>query len=478
MYPDISDYRHVTDWSKVKCPFIIGRATQGTGTKTTDHLLKGVDRYLDEFIRGCEANKIPYWLYVFLENGNEKAQVEFVVKTCKGKIGDHFIGFVLDVEDKNAAGNVKAALDWISGQYKTMLYTMYAQYATYKAVIQGRPSDCAWWEARYGKNTGSYSSAYPCHDGADLHQYTSVGTYPGIAGQIDLSRLTGTKPESFFTGKKVEDMGVTIGSARISEKGTIYGAKGDQKQGKAPDYVGEVSLEKFYQHSLGWVCLKPKDAEVAEKLAYAMEAICNNKNFGYSQYERLTGYNEAAKVGFDPAKVKTPCNIDCSEAVRVCLAYAGIKVADFTTSNEVSVIMATKKFDKITTVKENELYTGSILVTKRKGHTVIVTSGKAWPSSKPVAKPVAKPATPKVIKATEAARAYYKGFSKTMTTNQDCHIRNGAGKDKKSLGILPKGTAVRCYGYYTPYGGTKWFYVQVSHNGIQYTGFVSGKCLD
>ncbi|MCD8383391.1 MAG: peptidoglycan-binding protein [Clostridiales bacterium] len=194
-YPDISHYHPVEDWSEVRagCPFLISKATQGTGY---------IDTTLSEFIQGCEANQIPYWLYAYLNRGDELAQAEFLVNTCKDRVRSYFQGYVLDVEAGNAAADVQAALDYLEGLGgRCIIYTMYAQYSTYKSVIDGRSVDTAWWEARYGKNDGSYSSSYPAHDGADLHQYTSKGSCPGISGQVcDLNRLTGTRAESWFTG--------------------------------------------------------------------------------------------------------------------------------------------------------------------------------------------------------------------------------------------------------------------------------------
>ena len=193
VYPDLSHYNPVTDWAAVKrnCPFLISKATQGT-----DY----IDPYLFDFIRGCEENRIPYWLYVFLNRGNETAQTAFLLATCKERIGAHFCGYILDVEMDNTAADVRAALQYLQKNVKkTMLYTMYAEYERYAAVIRDRPSSCAWWEARYGDNDGTYDSAYPCHAGADLHQYTDRGTCPGIDGETDLNRLTGEKPERWFT---------------------------------------------------------------------------------------------------------------------------------------------------------------------------------------------------------------------------------------------------------------------------------------
>ena len=148
LIPDISHYHPVKGWGLVKanCPFLISKATQG---------LTYVDPTLQFFISGCEKLGIPYWLYVFLNKGNERAQVEYMVKVCKDKVGKYFVGYILDVEKGNAATDVKKAMDYLQslgGKY--MVYTMYAQHDTYKAIMEARPANCAWWEARYGRNDG------------------------------------------------------------------------------------------------------------------------------------------------------------------------------------------------------------------------------------------------------------------------------------------------------------------------------------
>lgn len=196
--PDISHYHPVSNWAKVKtdCSFMISKATQGTSF---------VDSTLNSFIKGCEKNKIPYYLYAYLNKGDELAQAKFMVKTCKGKVGSYFRGYILDVEAQNSAVNVKEALTWLSKQCdKCMIYTMYSQYSKYKSVIDYRPSNCAWWEARYGQNNGYYDSKYPCHANADLHQYTSQGKCEGIkgSGKVDLNMIVSSKKKlSWFTSK-------------------------------------------------------------------------------------------------------------------------------------------------------------------------------------------------------------------------------------------------------------------------------------
>lgn len=193
-YPDISHWKPVSNWSQVKqnCGFLISKATQGTNF---------IDSYLNTFITNCEKQGIPYWLYTFLNKGNEKAQAQYMVSVCKSKVGKYFRGYVLDIESGNSAAGVQQALDYLKSLGgKCMIYTMYAQYNTYKNVIANRGSSVAWWEARYGANNGSYSSAYPCHSGVDLHQFTSKGTCPGIGSGVDLNRIAGSKKVAWFTG--------------------------------------------------------------------------------------------------------------------------------------------------------------------------------------------------------------------------------------------------------------------------------------
>lgn len=91
----------------------------------------------------------------------------------------------------------------------------------------------------------------------------------------------------------------------------------------------------------------------------------------------------------------------------------------------------------------------------------------------------ATPTTPKEVKAKEAARSFDKAMAGTyaVTAGDGLHLRTGAGTSKASLTVLPKGTKVQNYGYYTLVNGVKWLYIQVTYQGVKYTGFSSGKYL-
>ena len=172
-------------------------------------------------------------------------------------------------------------------------------------------------------------------------------------------------------------MAVIIGSARIDENGRAHGGRAGDQTGK------EVSTQNWYKHSKGWVVLRAKDPKKAAKIAQAMRAACDNPNIGYDQYQNSTLWNEVKDKGYDPAKASKPCETDCARLVRVCCAYAGIMAKDFYTASEVDKLMDTGEFVKFTTSKytnqSDYLGAGDILVTKTKGHTVVVlTNGSKY----------------------------------------------------------------------------------------------------
>lgn len=168
-------------------------------------------------------------------------------------------------------------------------------------------------------------------------------------------------------------MAIMVSSARSDERGRYSGGKaGDQKQkSKTNDTRGEVSMQAMYTHRKGWYILRPKKASHADAIAELGIKAANNPNIGYSQSDRLG----VVKHGIN-TKVKT--NADCSSLVRQAVKEAtGKDPGNFTTANEANMLMATGLFGKIGYVnhKKTPVYNGDILVTKTKGHTVIVVSG-------------------------------------------------------------------------------------------------------
>lgn len=166
-------------------------------------------------------------------------------------------------------------------------------------------------------------------------------------------------------------MSVILGSARHNENGGLTGGKAGDQDGT------EVSTQAYYAHKKGWYCFRPISPEVAKKLANAMQSACDNNNFGYCQDHRQAV--EMVKKYGSMAKVTEKCETDCSNLVRGCIYEATkIDLGNFDTSAEPKVLKNSGLFEaQFSVSSENQLCTGDILVTKTKGHTVIVVSGNA-----------------------------------------------------------------------------------------------------
>lgn len=244
-------------------------------------------------------------------------------------------------------------------------------------------------------------------------------------------------------------MTVMIGNARISERGTVNGVRGDQT-GR------EVCQQPWTSGGVWSYVIRPKNADTARKIAAAMIAACNNNNIGYGQAgypseNRLSLYNAAAQNGFKIDKVGK-CNCDCSSLVAVCCWAAGIHVSpSMYTGNELAVLKATGKFEIITaaayTKAPNLLRTGDILL--RKGHTAIVTVG-AEPQSaeKKPAKKTAKKTAPyqvgKVYTVTAGALNVRTGAGVKYRKKSKAELTADGRKHATPDGALKHGTKVTC----------------------------------
>ena len=99
-----------------------------------------------------------------------------------------------------------------------------------------------------------------------------------------------------------------ISNSGCDENGSISG-------GKAGDQTGnEWCLRAWY--SRPWSCvLRHPDANVRAKIAeLAMKAAKNNV-VGYDQYQRDTYWKQLQNAGYDPSRITTACEADCSAGV-------------------------------------------------------------------------------------------------------------------------------------------------------------------
>lgn len=176
---------------------------------------------------------------------------------------------------------------------------------------------------------------------------------------------------------------VRIAQFNISENGTIFGERGDQLKvpgsyETADTFAGELEIRPY---SGSWdVVFRPIDRSAASLLARNAEATVRNPMVGYSQNpagkptERMSFYQALKSAGWDPAKIKTPVNADCSSGMAAWLCSVGIWVdPNMTTATERHILEQTDEFliltDHIFTESSDYLMPGDVLL--RQGHTAL-----------------------------------------------------------------------------------------------------------
>lgn len=204
----------------------------------------------------------------------------------------------------------------------------------------------------------------------------------------------------------------------------------------------------------------------------AMYDACMNDNVGYCQTHRsiITMLKKYGSMKAIAEKTET----DCSNLVRGCIYEAtGKDAGNFNTSTEPTALEKTGLFEKkVAVTASTQFKPGDILVTKTKGHTVVVVSvdGSTPSSTSTPAKPAASTSSSKKVESAKSKDAAIAGKYKTTG---NLYLRVGAGTGKTAITLMPKGSDVQCYGYYTSYNGTRWYYVAYGN----LTGFCSSEYL-
>ena len=237
-------------------------------------------------------------------------------------------------------------------------------------------------------------------------------------------------------------MTVYIGNAVGDEHNKASGGEPGDQTGK------ELKIQAWYLNKKGWRVFRAKDAETAKRIAWCMRAACENPAIGYDQKQRNTLYTAASPFDFDCSKVTTKCECDCSSLVRVCCAYAGIKMKDFNTVSEPTRLLATGLFvemkDDKYTKKSEYLCIGDILCTSVKGHTAVVLNDGPKADRDPEPEP---PHTDKKVK----------------VIGNRVHVRRG---DNKNTGILFTALKGQCFPYIAT-APTGWYEID-TEKGLGY----------
>lgn len=76
------------------------------------------------------------------------------------------------------------------------------------------------------------------------------------------------------------------------------------------------------------------------------------------------------------------------------------------------------------------------------------------------------------------AKSYNAGLKGEFITTTSLRLRTGAGLTKKIQVVMPKGTLVKCYGYFTNKSNIQWLLVELTIQDTPYIGFCSSRYLN
>lgn len=194
---DVSQYQGSIDWTKTAraIDFAILRASVGTNADTK----------IARNIAGCVQNKVPFGVYHYMKGKTVEetvAEARLIHSICKDSPA---LYYVADVEYYGAdVKNVRALVSAFVAELRRLgvprvgLYIAHHRYEQYNL----NTSEVEFvWIPRYGSNSGKLEKApaFPC----DLHQYASRGKEAGIAGNVDLNRVTGSgRTNAWFRGEE------------------------------------------------------------------------------------------------------------------------------------------------------------------------------------------------------------------------------------------------------------------------------------
>lgn len=183
---DVSTHQGVIDWAKVK-PYIAGAILRcGYGTDKTSQDDKQWARNVSE----CERLGIPYAAYLYSYSGGKaeaRSEAAHAIRLCKGH-KPAVIYFDSEQSGTQSVARTNAEVfiaDVRKAGYKAGVY---ASLSWYKSYLKGIDCDSL-WIAAYGTNDGTAQKKYCPNLGEDLWQYTSMGTFSGISGRVDVNLM-------------------------------------------------------------------------------------------------------------------------------------------------------------------------------------------------------------------------------------------------------------------------------------------------
>lgn len=214
----------------------------------TQYGSKTLDRHYKTHHKEFQKRGIPTACYAWVRgvslNDMKVEAIDFYNRTKEFNPTFWF----LDVEEKSMS-DMRSGISAYVAQLRKLgakKIGIYIAHHLYKDFNLNLSEVDAVWIPHYGLNNGFINSKpkFIC----DIHQYTSCGRLDGYDGNLDLNRLTGTKPLKFFTGIekeviKLEGKEKKLDKIKISLHGKQIETDGIYQEGT--NYIPVRFLEKL-----------------------------------------------------------------------------------------------------------------------------------------------------------------------------------------------------------------------------------------
>jgi len=183
---DVSTHQGVIDWAKVK-PYIGGaiiRCGYGGDFPSQD------DKQWKRNVTECERLGIPYAYYLYSYAGGKSEAASEAAHAIRLARDYHPAVIYFDSEQPGTQAVSRANAETFIGLVRAAGYKagVYASKSWYNSYLNGINCDSL-WIAAYGTNDGTAQKKYCPNLGEDLWQYTSMGTFAGISGRVDVNLM-------------------------------------------------------------------------------------------------------------------------------------------------------------------------------------------------------------------------------------------------------------------------------------------------
>lgn len=359
------------------------------------------DAYDEKYIEIALKHGCKVGVYHFARPASNSylSEAKFFLKLTikyKGKVF-----YVLDWEDKKGASNSKWAkgfLDYVAEKTDS-IPVFYSYESMINANNYSNIANYPLWVAKY-RDYGldynfdmSYSGSAPSVKWWSDYiawQWTSVGRLSGYNGDLDCSVFYVDEAyiDSLINGKTEKPLYAfpTTDPVKIANSGSDE--NGRYKNGKAGDQNGrEWYICDWYKYSSGWNCvLRYPNVNVRAMVTHLAVLSAENDKIGYDQNQRQTYWDELRKANYDPSKITTACESDCSAGVIAIVKATGhllnitkLQNVDATYTGNMRSALQRAGFEVLTASKytnnDDYICAGDILLNDTHHTCIAVTNG-------------------------------------------------------------------------------------------------------